>query len=198
MENYNVSFGARRIGTANIRAKIDNKWKEIPVSFVRLHPKTNKGDKEALASVTKMWQGKNLSGSIQEQSEISNDPVFALTTQNENFKNINPKKILGMLTTNDFKRNSEDTAEIFRVGVNPKYAYTQNKNKRDIKHIGAALIKKFVDLVDKRTNVQRVVAIAEEPSEVRFLEKLNMKEKNSTFKYTNFEIKKENFDEFVK
>ena len=113
MENYNVSFGARRIGTANIRAKIDNKWKEIPVSFVRLHPKTNKGDKEALASVTKMWQGKNLSGSIQEQSEISNDPVFALTTQNENFKNINPKKILGMLTTNDFKRNSEDTAEIF-------------------------------------------------------------------------------------
>ena len=198
MENYNVSFGARRIGTANIRAKINNKWKDIPVSFVRLHPKTNKGDKAALESVTNLWQGKNLSGSIQEQAEICNDPVFALTTQNENFKSINPKKILGMLTTNDFKSNAEDTAEIFRLGVNPEYAYTQNKNKRDLKHIGAALIKKFVDLVDKRTNVRRVVATAEEPSEVRFLQKMNMNEKNSNFKYTNFEINKENFDEFVK
>ena len=103
-----------------------------------------------------------------------------------------------MLTTNDFKSNAEDTAEIFRIGVNPEYAYTQNKNKRDLKHIGVALIKKFVDLVDKRTNVQRVVATAEEPSEAKFLQKMNMKEKNSNFKYTNFEINKDNFDEFVK
>ena len=198
MENYSVSFKARRIATTNIKAKLQDKWKEIPVNLVRLHPKTNKGDRLALDSVTRLWNNKNLSGSIQEQAAICNDPVFALTTQKDNFKNINPKKILGMMTTNEFKKSPEDTVEIFRIGVNPEYAYAQNRNQRDIKHVGAAMVRKLVDLLNKKTNVQRVVAVAEEPSEARFLRKLNMKEKNANFRYTNFEVAKENFDEFVK
>ncbi len=197
MGNNNVAFGARKIGTTNIQAKINNTWKEIPVSIVRLNPQSNKGDLFALEDVTRLWSGKNLSVEIEGQSKNFNIPVFALTTQNKNFQNINPKKILGMLTTNKFKSNTEDSAEIFKIGVNPQFAYAQNKNKRDIKHIGMALIKKFVDLIDKRTNVQSVSATAKEPSEAKFLQKVNMKEKNSNFKYKNFEIQKENFDEFA-
>ena len=135
---------------------------------------------------------------VHDQAVILDDPVYAITSQTSDFKNLEPKKILGMITTNQTKNSTDDTLEIFRVGVTPKYAYSQNKNSRDVKHIGTALVKKLVEILHRKTDIKRVVAVAEEPSEVNFLQKLNMKEKSSNFRYTNFELNKENFDEFVK
>ena len=198
MKNNSVSFGARMLGTVNIKTKISNRWKDVPMSFVRLHPKYNQGDRLALSTITRLWEGKNLSGSILDQAVILDDPVYAITSQTSDFKNLEPKKILGMITTNQTKNSTDDTLEIFRVGVTPKYAYSQNKNSRDVKHIGTALVKKLVEILHRKTDIKRVVAVAEEPSEVNFLQKLNMKEKSSNFRYTNFELNKENFDEFVK
>ena len=119
--NNNVSFKATRLGMVKVPAKIDKQWKEIPMSFVRLHAKENPSDRLALEEVKNLWNGKNLSASMQEQSAICNDPVFAITTQSANFRNLDPKKIKALMTTNRFEKGA-DTAEIFRIGVSPEHA----------------------------------------------------------------------------
>ena len=195
--NNNVSFKATRLGMVKVPAKIDKQWKEIPMSFVRLHAKENPGDRLALEEVKNLWNGKNLSASMQEQSAICNDPVFAITTQSANFRNLDPKKIKALMTTNRFEKGA-DTAEIFRIGVSPEHAYEQHKNKREIKHLASTLVKKFVEMINKKTNVERVVAVAQEPSEARFLQKIKMPETGSNIRYQNFELKKEQFEDFLK
>ena len=53
-------------------------------------------------------------------------------------------------------------------------------------------------MINKKTNVERVVAIAQEPSEARFLQKIKMPETGSNIRYQNFELKKEQFEDFLK
>ena len=67
----------------------------------------------------------------------------------------------------------EPTVEVFQIGTHPKFAYAQNKNKRELKHIAKALIETFSKKA-RKSGVEPVVYVAE-PGEEKFLSKVGLR-----------------------
>lgn len=192
--NNNVSFKASRVSVVNLPQKVNNAKKQIEATFVKLNP-YNKEDIATLQGIEKLWQNQNLSGAIRESATIANAPIYGLTTQTENLKSLDPKKILGLFSTDKIDKTT-DIVEIYQLGTTPEHAYAQKTRSREIKHIGSTMIKEFVKVLNlnKHKNVEKLV-IGSEPESVKFYKRINMTEKPGAIDV--FELPREKFTEFI-
>lgn len=166
-------FGSRFIARATVQQKINRRWEDMPVNLVKFDA-GNKMDRLTINFLSLLWNGgKNLSGTIAEEAGIlrRKSQIYALTTQKDDFKHLDINKILGIMSTDKVDPKTK-TAEIFKIGTDPQYAYEQNKRNRDIRHIAKAMVDSFSKKVAKP-----FVSYAE-PQEVKFLEKVNLSPKS--------------------
>lgn len=174
--NY-VNFEARYISAAKAAEKINNKWKNIDVSFIKFDT-SKKADIEALETVRNLWSGKNLSSGIVEESRVlgRKAQVYAVTKQQGNFEDVEPSKILGLMTTDKISKGTP--VEIFKIGTDPKYAYEQNTRTRDMKHIARGMIDAFKKFVKGKSKSEVIVNYAE-PQEYKFLQRVDLNPKSN-------------------
>lgn len=174
------NFGARLIRPATIRIKNDKgKWINDTANFIKFDT-TKKADVEALERLAYHWDDANLSAGVAEEARIlrGKSEVYALTNQKYDFKNINPKDILGVMTT-DKTKNAKGNVEVFKIGTDPTFAYEQNRRSRSVKHIARAMVNEFVRLVNKNKQVDAIV-VHSEPGEEKFLSKVGFKKMDET------------------
>lgn len=169
----NVQFTGKLIAPTVVKQKVNKRWKDMPVNFVKFNT-GDKFDRLSINFLSLLWKGgKNLSGAIAEESNIlkGKSNIYAITTQTDNFKKIDATKVLGIMSADKVNPKTK-LAEIFKIGTNPQYAYEQNKKHRDIKHIATAMIDSFTQLISKKGKpfVSHV-----ESGEEKFLEKVNLK-----------------------
>lgn len=188
MSENKISFGAIPVSKTHIPVKKAAKWAAQEVSFVRFNPKLA-NDMDTLKGVKSLWKGENLSAAIAEEAEIVKSPVYALVSQNENLKKILPENVLGLFTTDKIDKLT-DTVEIYKLGVNPEFAYAQKRRSREIKHVASTMIREFVKFLDKKFNVKSVV-IGSEDDSVRFYQRMGIPERKNSINV--FEIKKDMF-----
>ena len=141
----NLHFGGKLIAPTVVKQKVNKKWKDMPVNFVKFHA-GDKFDRLSINFLSYLWNGgKNLSGAIAEEVSIlkGKSNIYALTTQTDNFEKLDATKV-----------------------------YEQNKEHRDIKHIASAMIDSFTQMISKKGKpfVSHV-----ENGEEKFLEKVNLK-----------------------
>lgn len=180
-KSNNLQFGARYINPAVIKAKIGSRWKDAEVSFIKFDT-DKRADIRALEGVEALWNGKNLSGGIAEEARVlgGDTHIYGLTTQTEQFDTVNPKQILGLISTGKIKKG-EDTVEIFKIGTNPEYAYAQKRRSRDIKHIAKTLIESFKSYASKKAKSRPIVSFAESEDEVKFLSKVGLEPESKDY-----------------
>lgn len=188
----NVSFGAVRINPVTVQKKAGKTWKSVEANFVRLNPKF-KSDMESINGIDRLWHGANMSGAIAEEAAICKDPVYAITTQKDNFKNIDPKQVLGIFTTDKLK-DKNGAIEIFKIGVAPSVEYSLGKRLREFKGIGKKMVQEFVKVLKNEKQIDKLV-MASEPENVKFYQKIGMKPSENSVGV--FELKKEGFDTFL-
>ena len=188
MSENKISFGAIPISRTHIPVKKSGRWVAQEVSFVRFNPKLT-NDMDTLKDVKAIWKGNNLSASIAEEAEIVKSPVYALVSQKENLKKILPENVLGLFTTDKIDKLT-DTVEIYKLGVNPEFAYAQKRRSREVKHVGSTMIREFVEFIDKKFNVKSIV-IGSEDDSVRFYQRMGIPERENSINV--FEIKKDMF-----
>lgn len=173
ISNDRTQFGTRYIGPASVKAKIKHRWRDVDVNVIKFE--TNLGKElNCIEALKYLWSGKNLSASIAEEARICGGAsnVYAITSQERKLDKIEPSKILGVMTTGKIKKG-EPTVEVYKIGVNPKYAYEQNKKSRELKHIATALIDAFAKKA-RKSGVEPIVSFAE-PGEEKFLSKVGLK-----------------------
>lgn len=169
----NLHFEGKLIAPTVVKQKVNKKWKDMPVNFVKFNT-GDKFDRLSINFLSYLWNGgKNLSGAIAEEVSIlkGKSNIYALTTQTDNFEKLDATKVLGIMSADKVNPKTK-LAEIFKIGTNPKYAYEQNKEHRDIKHIASAMIDSFTQMISKKGKpfVSHV-----ENGEEKFLEKVNLK-----------------------
>ncbi len=118
--NNATSFNASYIDKINIQ-KLNSKNKYVPyqANLVEL----NLSDLEALEKINKKWKNNWLCGKFVNWAiSLHNysDRVFALTTQKENFENLQSDEVLGLMNIDLHKRKSE-LNYIETKPVNPDY-----------------------------------------------------------------------------
>ena len=171
----NTQFGARFISSPSVMTKLENgKWMQDKVNFVKLNTSSH-SDLKTLKDVITLWGGQNLSKAISEEAHIlgKESNVYALTTQVGHFKKLNPKDVLGLITTGDVK-TKESSVEVFKVGTDPIFAYEQNRRSRNVKHIAKAMFQEVIGMLHKNDNVKNVNVHIEAGDE-RFLSRLGFK-----------------------
>lgn len=143
----NVSFKGSLISQTTVNKKnfFNKKYSQKQVSFVELDHWDCK-DLQALNKLSKSWP-RTLAKTIEYFAihHVIHMKTFALTQQNKDFENINPKKILGIVQAEPI---SKYHYHIEHFQVNPKYISTESKNPK-FKKVGTTIInciKSFKDL----------------------------------------------------
>lgn len=169
----NVQFGAKYISPATIKVKAGKRWKDSQVNFIKFNV-SKKEDVKALNDVNALWGDRNLSGSIVEEvKNLGKDThVYGVTTQTAGFDTVDSSKILGLVTTDKIAKGVKEVG-VYRIGTTPKYAYAQNKRKRDIKHIATAMYESVKNLASKKAKAP-IVCKNVEPEDSKFLSKLGV------------------------
>lgn len=178
----NQNFGARFISPANIKYKSPNgRWEKIGVSFIKFEP-NKKEDVKILNEIRDIWAGKNLSSAIVDEAEILRGKahIYGLTSQDKNFENINPRQILGLMTTDKIKKN--ENIEVFKIGTNPLFAYEQNHKDRTFKHIAKSMVETLKSFVGSNSKNSEVFSrYAESESEAKFLKRIGLEPREKNF-----------------
>lgn len=158
----NINFCASLIQRVKINGKSG-------YNFIKFNTGSQK-DVKALEGVEKLWGGKNLSGGIAEEARIlgKDSQIYGLTTQQNNFRNIDSSKVLGLVTTGEVTKGK--ATELFKIGTNPQYAYEQKRAKRSIKHIAFTML----ECLRKMNGNSKFVVTNPEPQEVKFLSKVGI------------------------
>ena len=95
-----VSFKGTFINPVNIQQKKGNEYKPLTTSFVELNP-SDKNDLNVLKDLRDDWMGESnyyiLDDAILSSKSPNNKKFYALTMQNNNYKNLDNKKILGIV-----------------------------------------------------------------------------------------------------
>lgn len=190
------NFGARLIRPSMVKIKNDDgKWINSTVNFIKFDT-TKKADVSALERLAYHWKNANLSGSVAEEARIlrGDAEIYALTNQTSDYKHINTKDILGVMTT-DKTKTAKGDVEIFKIGTDPIFAYEQHGRRRPVKHIATAMVNEFVRLVKRNKQVDSIV-VHSEPKEEKFLSKVGFKkvEDSKTPKYS---IDRESFSTMI-
>lgn len=171
----NVQFGARFISPANIKFKAPNgKWEKTGVSFIKFEP-NKKADVAILHEISDIWGDKNLSAAVVDEAEIlrGKAQIYALTSQDKNFDKINPRQILGLMTTDKIKKGED--VEVFKIGTNPMFAYEQNHKDRTLKHIAKSMVESLRSFVGSKSKNSEVFSrYAESESEAKFLKRIGL------------------------
>ena len=128
----NLQFGARFISPAKIKYKAPNgKWEKMDVSFIKFDT-YKKSDVSLVENISQLWNNKNLSGAIAEEANIlgRKSQIYALTSQLKDFEQINPRQVLGLMTTGKIKKGED--VEIFKIGTNNYKSIDEFKGKMNL------------------------------------------------------------------
>lgn len=163
--NSHVNFGAKFIKKVNIKKfdKLTNEFKPIEASFVKFDPK-NKEDLTAISSAVDSWEGQFFAKSIadhaskMQSSELSqrHNQIYLLSSQKDNFENLEPSKILGMAKTEHWKHTPD---EIRYFETKPDIKHSQKD--RTIKDVGKAMIESLKELYPKRIELTSSTSAAD-------------------------------------
>lgn len=138
-----IVFGAKLISNTNIqKLGRDKKYHDFNVSFVKFTHE-HKNDQNVLMT-SELWgldsYSKYISNNFRNlnySNNIYGDEFFAITTQKENFENMNPDNILGLMQTS--KRCPDNYVEFIQTKPEFKFGETP----RTFKNIGKALLNAF-------------------------------------------------------
>ena len=155
-----INFKANFLKTAYIGKTTNNKSScHSEVSIVELDT-NNKNDVEALAKTACEWN-KVASGYAFEiynealkfklYPDVVKEHYLALTLQNENYKNLDSNKILGLAL---FTEKNDINDELTWLQVNPNTNFENSKNGRKYKHIGKTLVDFVKCIADKPLYIQ--------------------------------------------
>lgn len=175
----NINFTARLIKRTEIY-KRDKGGTFIPaeVSIVELD-KNDENDVKSLYQTSVLWNQQNAKYSSNiyheavkgyEYSDIEQEHYLALTEQNDDFKNINSEKVLGLMLFSESKFQ-EDEIEWFQVRPNTN---TKQSWKREYKGVGKAMI----DLL-KQVNYCKPIHVLSVPESVEFYKKQGFKNREN-------------------
>lgn len=130
-------------------------------------------DKKAAKELYRTWKGAEFIPIISSSTTTPNRRVFALTTQKDNYENIDPSKIMGIV---DYKLKGEDIHLSFLQGK-PDII---NQEERDIKGVGRSLVWSTVDYL--KTLGYNKFKVFSRPPEKTFYRNIypNIKDKPST------------------
>lgn len=144
IDNSNISFGANFNNYAKIlkKDKISGKYLPENVSFVTVDSR-NISDLNALKEVYNAWGRDVLTEGILNAAVAKScgdryflrNKIFALTSQMEDFENLNPSKILGVADIRVLGSKGNIFLELLKV--NP---FLKGEQNPDIKKIGTAIL----------------------------------------------------------
>lgn len=169
----NVQFGARYVCPATIKVKTGGRrWKDAQVNFIKFST-SKPQDVSFLEGVEELWGNKNLSSGIVDEVHIfgGKAQIYGITTQTSGFDTVDAKKVLGLISTDKISKGEAEVG-VYKIGTNPKYAYAQNKKKRDVKHIATAMYESVKRLANKAGS--SLVAKGVESEDAQFLSKLGL------------------------
>ena len=141
-----IGFQAKPINKVIIQ-KFDKKTKNFfpcEATFVMLDHK-NKGDIAAINNLSKSWKGatflKNISTSANwmDDKKFSHIHVYAVTTQEKNFKKLSPTKILGLVEMRKDDDKPKNTILHF-LQVKPIAMHKEETKKRVYKQVGTGIL----------------------------------------------------------
>lgn len=147
-----INFTGTFINTIPVIKRSDNGKQKVDVSFVELDVNNNK-DMDALENIANNWGDESYADMVYEDMTegywgYSNDIIehtYVLTTQHENFDEMNPDEILGVTL---FKETREKS-KLELLQTNPKYIKKDNPNS-EYNGIGSAIIDSLKSLHGKK------------------------------------------------
>lgn len=152
-----ISFKANFIRNTYIKQVVTpDTSKDKEVALVELDI-NHKNDISALKTVARDWDSRafGYAGCIYDDAiktlkyPDTKEHYYALTTQKEDYKNLDPKKILGLTLFSD-KKSSKN--ELNWLQVEPDSCYNSKQN-RPYKNIGRALVEYIKEISDKTISV---------------------------------------------
>lgn len=193
IQQNNINFRAKLISPATIKYKNGIRWNDFNVRFIKFNTH-NKADRETIKQVAGIWNNHNMSDTIAEEVDIlgNKSEVYAITSQRKNFEKINPTNILSLMTT-DKVNQTNSKVHIYRLGSKPEMSYAQNGNFRSIKYFAKSLLQSFVKFIEKNKNIDGI-EVYPEPSDIKFLEKMNFKADGTD----TFSLNREDYDKLLK
>lgn len=179
-----INFTANFIKQVSIKKRENDEYKPYVASLIKID-KSNNNDMCALKEISKNW-GESFAQIINEDVNINkknnNIHIYALTTQKNKYKNLNHKKILGLLEYND---NFENGGKIEILQTKPDDTYTKNKNP-EYKQIGKMLTKSVIDFYKK----QKIIVRSTDESN-GFYESIGFKKNNNSIYKNEYIINNE-------
>jgi len=161
---FNPSFKSEYVADSHVLVKNSSgEYEPLETSIVKLDV-TDKNDMKVLKTITKDWAkeykkynyGEHYSSAIlwtakQEKKHIqnkgyTNTQFYMMTTQDDDFKNLNPKNVLAEVEI--FNSDACENILVDYLQVRPKYKFNGTKD-RPVKKIGENFIK---DLTNKVVN----------------------------------------------
>ena len=147
--NRMISFTASYINKVGIKEKCphSSRFQDKSASLVELSM-LDKRDVKTLEELSYDWGDYSYATNLYEfakyinSKQITNSPqkLLAITTQKENFKNLEPSKVLGLVEYTPIEDNS---AKINLIETNPVHTYYSND--REYKNIGKGLIQGVIE-----------------------------------------------------
>ena len=103
------------------------KYKPKSVSLVEFN-RNNDADVRTLKEIVESWRVDSLTLLHDKDNKTR---VIFITTQKQNFENLNPKAILGYTCCLDSECKENNTVKITSLYTNPKYKYKKNRFESD-------------------------------------------------------------------
>ena len=161
-----VTFGATHIKPTNILKKNGDKYVSHKVSVVELN-RNDKNDLITLGTLESDWGCDSLVNFILAVVENnSRNHIYALTSQEDSFENLDDKKVLGVMLFEE----QEAENELKAIQTHPRYK-TKKCHRPNYKNIGTAMI----DFLKEKYSDKPLVLYSDS-SALGFYEKLGFKD----------------------
>lgn len=172
--NKSPNFNAKFVSKAQVLKldNIDNLYKQKNISFIEVNPK-NKQDVKAIYNISKDWGKNSLAPNIKDTvidlsrriKNIFGIKIYALTTQNKNFRTLESDKVICLSEIIPLKD------KIFLSYIQTKPNQMFSSNEKEYKNIGSTMIKTI------RNKYNKPIVAHSLADAVPFYEKLGFKQK---------------------
>lgn len=139
-----INFTANHLRYVNVARRSAEGYKPCRASLVEMEC-SNRRDIEAINATASIWEDSLtafVSSDMQKAARKKPQDtfhVYAITTQKEDFENINPEKILGVVHITENVKGLGHKVEVLQT--NPDYMYDRTTTaKREYKNVGRGLI----------------------------------------------------------